>query len=158
MINNNIIDELINCINEYINECEKDNYKNTQDIINYINEYQKGKNKKKSKWAHKCEYNKCNNNSRYGYEKYKPIYCRVHKENNMYDVLSRKCIITGCLKQPSFGIIEKKPIVCKEHSTYNMKDVKSKKCVIRHCVSRASYGFTHATHCNLHKLSNMKRK
>ena len=38
---------------------------------------------------HKCEYNKCNNISLYGYKR--AIYCESHKKNDMKNFVEHKC-------------------------------------------------------------------
>lgn len=76
----------------------------------------------------------------YGVEYKKPIYCKSHKSNDMFDVVSRRCIEADCDKIPSYGFEYKKPIYCKSHKSDNMVNVVSKRCLETDCNKQPSYG------------------
>jgi hypothetical protein len=52
----------------------------------------------------------------------KGLYCKIHKKENMVDVINKRCI--GCNLRPSFNIEGSKAgLYCKAHKKENMVDV-----------------------------------
>ena len=90
----------------------------------------------------------------------KAIYCNIHKENGMVNVINYdKCLENGCKTRPSFNFINgSKGIYCNIHKKENMVNVKDKRCLHEGCIKIASYnlvGSKEYLYCNEHKLENM---
>ncbi len=55
------------------------------------------------------------------------VYCKLHKELGMIDVVSRRCEWGGgCIKRPLYGFPGERPAVCAGHRTLGMVDRKSR--------------------------------
>lgn len=66
----------------------------------------------------RCNYDNCNIRASYGILRYRPQYCKKHKLDDMYDVVSIKCQIEYCNTCPSFGY--KHRTHCKKHKSDDM--------------------------------------
>jgi len=44
----------------------------------------------------KCEEKKCSVWPIFGYEKGKPMFCKSHRKNDMFDVVDKLCVYNGC--------------------------------------------------------------
>jgi len=110
-----------------------------------------------TKTSLKCLITNCEKMSRYGFIQNKPLYCRLHKDIRMHNVLSRKCEYDKCMIQPSFGYLYGKIQYCKKHSKPNMINLKSKLCIEYNCNSRSVYGYIYhkPLFCKQHSLNNM---
>lgn len=73
---------------------------------------------------------KCNKEASFGNEWKKPLFCKSHSTDSMYNVLKKTCDFHGCRKRPSYGFDGYNPIRCKEHIQIGMIDVNSKRCEI----------------------------
>ena len=89
-------------------------------------------NQKKSKI---CINTYCNKNANFNYENYlsinirKHIYCKIHKLENMVDIIHKKCIICNT-KQPSYNYKnEKMRLYCGDCKLDNMIDITNKRCI-----------------------------
>ncbi len=113
-----------------------ENQVNLIEIFNYIDSFKKRDNKVSFRY---CSDEKCINSARYGVLQNYPIYCNIHKEKYMFDVISKKCIYSGCIVQPTFGYIYNKPEYCKKHAKDNMINVKLQLCTHENCSKKATY-------------------
>jgi hypothetical protein len=106
-----------------------------------------------------CLFGACDLRPSYGKERGKPIYCVKHKEDGMYDVVSRLCSEKGCGKQPTFGFINKKPEYCKDHKTPEMVVVlKCTKCQEKGCSKPGLFNFpseSNGIYCKKHSAIGM---
>lgn len=103
-----------------------------------------------------CDDIKCTNKARYGVLQNYPIYCHKHKEDYMFDVLSKKCAYLSCITQPTFGYINNKPIYCKKHSLHNMTNVKLKLCNYKNCTKKATYRYKYKPDIELSKKKKLE--
>ena len=64
----------------------------------------------------------------------KPLYCVIHKKEDMINVISKTCIYPDCKKQANFNNEgDKKPLYCLTHKKENMINVISKTCKSEWC-------------------------
>lgn len=97
-----------------------------------------------------CIYNKCNIHASYGYEKSKAMYCKIHAENDMRDVISKRCI--HCNNNMAIYTIKGgKRSHCKNCALKDMVFARDVFC--EKCKSRASYGYygKEKKRCSKHK-------
>ena len=89
----------------------------------------------------------------------KPLYCNIHKLENMINVISKRCIHENCMTQPSYNIsTEKIALYCNIHKKENMINVKDKRCIHENCMTRPNFNIPTEKiplYCNIHKLENM---
>jgi len=64
---------------------------------------------------YKCIYDGCDKLALYNLKNLKPIYCSIHKNVDMVDVLHKKCNYNGCNQSPLFGLTNGQPEFCKTH-------------------------------------------
>lgn len=75
----------------------------------------------------KCRQENCEKRPSYAIKNNPPIYCNLHKKENMIVVTTRKCLEENCEKQSSFNLPNTKGgIYCNEHKKENMIDVENK--------------------------------
>lgn len=100
-----------------------------------------------------CEFEGCYTIPIYNYKtEIKPIFCSIHKKENMVNVKDKKCLFEGCDKIPNYNCKgEKKGIYCFTHKK-NMDDVISIWCGYKDCRIRASYNYQNE---KLHKSEDM---
>jgi hypothetical protein len=90
-----------------------------------------------------------------------PIFCSIHKQDKMINVVNKKCIEPECQTQPSYGRAgEEKSSYCFKHRKEGMVNILnvSKFCIEPECKIRANYnnfGSLKATYCKTHKKENM---
>lgn len=98
-------------------------------------------------------------NSKEGYPK--PMYCKLHRTDDMVDCLETLCNPPECWKQGTFAFHRfDKNVVCKEHKQEGMKDVKNltRMCEFTGCEKQANYNFPdkkRAIRCKEHKELGM---
>ena len=107
-----------------------------------------------------CKKN-CNKKAYYNYEGNQiGMYCGIHKEDGMIDVVNKQCIFEGCTKRCNYNKEgEKRGIYCKTHKEEGMVDVTHKKCIVEGCTTRPSYnedGEIIGLYCKNHKEEGMK--
>ena len=63
----------------------------------------------------KCK--ECNKEASYNFEEEtKRLYCKKHKLENMFNVVSQMCINDGCNKIAIYNVeFQKRPLYCKKH-------------------------------------------
>jgi hypothetical protein len=108
----------------------------------------------------KCLYIDCIKQPCYNYENEKaPLYCSLHKLENMVDIKSKKCLFEGCNILPVYNFEgENIRLYCSKHKLENMINVASKKCIYHECIKQPCYNYESeklGIYCNLHKLENM---
>ncbi len=64
-----------------------------------------------------CIEENCNVRAHFNLDNEKiPLYCKIHKKENMIDIVSRRCLENNCMKRPSFNFeYEKRAVYCKTH-------------------------------------------
>ena len=77
-----------------------------------------------------CKFNNCKKQPNFNYADQKNgIYCLVHKDPNMIDVISKRCLADNCNTQPNFNYTgEIKAIYCFSHKQPGMVNIQHKKC------------------------------
>ena len=100
-----------------------------------------------------CLEENCKTRPRYGYAKYRPLYCGKHKKKEMYNVDRVFCREEGCISYPAYGYEMKRPLKCKTHKENDMKNVVSQRCKL--CDKVSSFGYKKAEYCKEHKLDGM---
>ena len=113
-----------------------------------------------SKDNRKCLEENCTSRPSCNYESEdNPIYCSLHKLENMVDIVNKKCEIKGCNVRPSFNYEgEDKSIYCSNHKLENMVNIVNKKCDFEGCNKLPSYNFEGEMgirFCFSHKLDGM---
>lgn len=75
-----------------------------------------------------CQFDKCTTQPYFNFPNQKQrLYCSVHKQKNMINLIAKKCNFDGCIIQPSFNIKHKKSgIYCFKHKETNMINVRSR--------------------------------
>ena len=64
----------------------------------------------------------------------KPLYCNIHKKDNMIDIVHKRCIGPDCKTRPSCNYEgETKPLYCNIHKKDNMINIVSKRCQLDGC-------------------------
>lgn len=91
----------------------------------------------------------CHKRARYGYERSRPISCRDHKNELMFDVTHPKC--PECNKRGIYGHKEDKIRYCGDHRVGI--DMNCKKC--RLCDRQAIYGYVVPEYCRDHRKDDM---
>ncbi len=87
------------------------------------------------------------------------MYCRVHKLDNMINIICERCIFKNCNKFPIYNYINKtKRLYCGVHKLDNMIDVKSKRCIYENCDLFPSFNYDGkiAKYCKNHSHNDMK--
>ena len=89
----------------------------------------------------KCTYNdECNKKAIFGIHGTKKAeFCKIHKKENMIDVISKRCETQNCSKLPCFGFVGEKVKFCKEHKLENMINIKNK-CLNKECTKIRIFG------------------
>jgi hypothetical protein len=108
----------------------------------------------------KCFFGDCNTQPNFNYSgEKKALYCFLHKENNMIDVISKKCNFLNCKKRPTFNFEgEPKAIYCLLHKYPGMINIVSKHCKFSNCIKQPNYNFEgepNAIYCLVHKYPGM---
>ena len=108
----------------------------------------------------KCENLECQKLPTYNYEGFEtPIYCSIHKKEDMVNVITKRCIYENCNKIPSYNIEGlKTPLYCSEHKKENMIDISHKKCIFPNCTKCPTYNFDgqyQKLYCSEHKKKGM---
>jgi nitrite reductase/ring-hydroxylating ferredoxin subunit len=89
----------------------------------------------------------------------KPLYCLLHREDDMVNVINKKCAHEGCKTRPSYNVDgETKGLYCVLHREDGMVDVVSRKCAHEDCEKQPSYnvdGETKRLYCLIHKKDGM---
>lgn len=101
-----------------------------------------------------CVEDGCDKFPIYNYKNKKPMYCSLHRLDEMEDVFNVKCLL--CDKQPNFNYKDEKPAkYCFIHKEPSMIDVRMKKC--EECTSRATCGIVGQgkTKCRTHVIPPM---
>jgi len=122
--------------------------------INKTSKLQPLKNKKSYR---KCLFDSCAKNSSYNYINEKPIYCNIHKKENMINVISKICQVEFCNTRSSYNYKNKMPKYCSTHKEKNMINVVSKKCKFESCLKQPSFNYVNKMpiFCIDHKEPNM---
>jgi hypothetical protein len=73
-----------------------------------------------------CKEPNCNISPSYNYiNKCIPLYCNIHKKENMINIISDRCIYINCNKIPIYNYLgQNKGIYCNKHKLDNMKNIK----------------------------------
>ena len=122
--------------------------------MNLLNE----KNKKNHKL---CIHDNCKIVSSFNIEgETKPLYCFLHKTNDMVNVRTKSyCIHVGCKKYPTFNLEgESKRLYCFQHKSDDMVNIVDKPCIYPGCKILPIFnveGQTKRLYCSLHKLDGM---
>ena len=107
-----------------------------------------------------CKFSKCMKQPSFNYADQKHgIYCLVHKDPNMIDVISKRCLVDNCNTQPNFNYTgEIKAIYCFSHKQPGMVNIQHKKCNFLNCKKRPTFNYSGEKiplYCVLHKQHNM---
>jgi hypothetical protein len=107
-----------------------------------------------------CIIDDCNKSPSFNYECEKtPLYCKLHKLENMVDIIHKKCEYDGCDIIATYNIDGfKYGRFCNIHKESEMIDIKNNKCIFNDCNKIASYNYENkktGLYCTLHKLENM---
>jgi hypothetical protein len=110
----------------------------------------------------KCKEENCNKQPYFNLPNKKTgIYCSIHKEINMVNVIEkRKCKEKNCNKQPLFNLPnEKTGIHCSIHKKENMVNViEKRKCIVENCNKQPQFNLENekkGIYCSIHKEINM---
>lgn len=145
--------KLIQCPNAYVLLCISDGCKNIASSADL-----KCKNHNNGKEVYTfCRNDNCTKQASFGYEDKKPLFCKDHKETDMYDVKNMKCKYPNCTISPAFGYEEQKPEYCKNHKDKEMVNVVSKRCKYSKCTKQPTFGLEGqpAQYCKNHKSEEM---
>ena len=107
-----------------------------------------------------CYQDGCNKRPTFNEEgQTRPLYCGVHKKENMINVKNKRCCEDGCNKQPHFNDKgQTRPLYCGVHKKENMINVTNKRCCEDGCNKHPAFneeGQTSALYCGDHKKANM---
>jgi hypothetical protein len=108
----------------------------------------------------KCSYENCKYIPSYNFESETiPIYCSLHKKDEMVNVKHKKCIFDNCKTTACFNYEEeKKPIYCSIHKENGMVNVICKRCIYHECKIVACYNYQgqkSGIYCASHKKEGM---
>jgi hypothetical protein len=108
----------------------------------------------------KCTENGCDKRASYNLNCVKtPLYCSMHKKEDMVNVVTKRCIIKECNTRPCYNLPEEKSgIYCLKHKSDEMINVMTKSCLFEGCDTQANFnlpGETKGIYCLKHKLYNM---
>jgi hypothetical protein len=107
----------------------------------------------------KCLYDDCDKIPSYGNIINKPLYCKNHKDEKMFEVTGYKCIHTNCNESAYYNnISEKKPIYCPNHKLQNMINLKATFCVEERCNKYANFNYPNERkkiYCKKHMKNGM---
>jgi hypothetical protein len=84
---------------------------------------------------------KCTKRASFGIKGQKPSSCKLHKTENMSDLVTKKCSYSGCTTSASFGYKNGVREKCSLHVINNMIDLSSKICITIDCTTSATFGF-----------------
>ena len=86
----------------------------------------------------------------------KPLYCSIHKKENMVDVKHKTCLFEGCKTIPIFNFEgEKIALYCYIHKKENMVNVKNKICKAVNCKTVANRNYKgYCAYCFTHLFPN----
>lgn len=132
------------------------------DKLGCLNQITKGNlckthNEGKEKYRY-CRYEGiCGTKASCGYEHKKPLFCKKHKEEDMYDVISKLCEVLQCKIHASFGIEGGVPQFCVKHKKSFMIDLKHNTCEFSRCSTRPTFGIKggSARYCSEHRKEGM---
>jgi len=107
-----------------------------------------------------CVHPRCKTRPYYNKEgETKGLYCSIHKEPDMVDIINKICIYTGCKTQSTYNKEgETIPLYCSIHKEPDMVDIKHKTCIYPGCKTIPVFnkeGEVKAIYCAIHKESNM---
>jgi hypothetical protein len=105
--------------------------------------------------SRKCH---CGKSAVYNWGRYNwPIRCKLHKEQDMVDIVSKRCKHLNCTTRPTFGKLGKSAEYCKDHKEQNMVNVVSKRCKHPNCKRRPTFGKPgcKVEYCKDHKEEEM---
>jgi hypothetical protein len=82
-----------------------------------------------------CKIINCNTRASYNYiNETKPLFCKLHKINDMVDMIHKKCNYINCNTRPIFNYKEYNfGILCIKHKLENMIDVVNKALYCKLC-------------------------
>ncbi len=142
-MNNKMNNKMNNNLNFYLNKKI-----NLTSIFKFIDSFDNNIYKKRINFRFCSKYS-CISKARYGVLKNCAIYCHKHKDEYMFDVMSKKCNYKSCNVQPTFGYYCNKPEYCKKHSLDGMVNVKVKLCIYKDCTVKARYMYKSGVELNL---------
>jgi hypothetical protein len=99
-----------------------------------------------------CKEEGCKNHAYYAIGGSLPTHCKMHKKEDMFNVLTLKCNFNGCKKYPSYNFSYAKghDDRCKIHKSDGMIDVRNPKCIVEGCDRFAR--FECKTKCYTHRI------
>ena len=75
----------------------------------------------------RCKFKDCSRQPSFNYVNCVPLYCSLHKEDDMINVRKNKCKIEGCNRHPMFNYPnEKIRLYCSIHKEDGMIDIRKK--------------------------------
>ena len=107
-----------------------------------------------------CQHDNCMTHPVFNYPNLKKgIYCNIHKENGMIDVVNKTCKHGNCMTRPAFNYPNlKKGIYCSIHKENGMVDVVNKTCQHDNCMTQPAFNYPNlkkGIYCKLHKENGM---
>lgn len=69
-----------------------------------------------------------------------PLYCALHKRDNMVNVKQKRCTVQGCAYSPCFNLPGQPPAYCARHKSDDMVNVKNRQCLAPGCALQPSFG------------------
>ena len=108
----------------------------------------------------KCTENGCDKRASYNLICVKPpLYCSMHKKEDMVNVVTKRCIIKECNTRPCYNLPgNTNGIYCLKHKKEDMINVITKRCKYEGCTTRPYYnlpGNTNGIYCLKHKKEDM---
>jgi hypothetical protein len=109
-----------------------------------------------------CRYPDCINRAYYNVKGKPPLFCRLHKADNMVISCIARCIVDGCNKIACFNYPNKRNtrefLFCNVHKADGMINIRIKQCQYQGCTRRALYGVDPGDmiYCKEHKTEDMK--
>lgn len=107
----------------------------------------------------KCKNQDCNKQACFGHKNLRGIYCKDHKDDDMFYVYLQKCKFKDCNVRPSYNYSDQKSgKYCTKHKLENMVDVVTRKCRFKTCNKTPTFNYQNkrkGSHCKEHKLDRM---
>jgi hypothetical protein len=108
-----------------------------------------------------CNEENCNKKALFNFKnKTIPIFCGIHKEIAMSNILKTLCEDKNCISEAFYNTIgESKPLFCRKHKKNEMQNIIKKLCQHPNCKKIPVFGYTtnnKKLYCVQHKLETME--
>jgi hypothetical protein len=146
------LENMIDCITK------KCIYKDCTVKATYDKKYCATHKKDNSKKQKQCITQGCGKYSIFGEKGGDPLYCDIHKLENMVNIKKKYCLEEKCKFLAKFGIKNEEALYCITHKKEEMINLNNKICVFSDCKKQPSFGKTNnkPEYCVKHKLEGME--